>query len=630
MAGPHPLSALTAACNASSVTKAGIAGCEEIELTGRFSEQMAQLCMSYDYSDVTFIVEDEKLPAHRVILAARSEYFRALLYGGLSESTQHEIHLKIPLKAFKALLKYIYSGSMSLSQMKEENILDTLGLANQYGFTDLEMAISDYLRQVLSLNNVCAILDAAKLFGLEGLTNVCHSFLDRNAGEILQHETFRTLSEDSICSLLLRDSFFAPEVQIFQAVYDWCKCNADGRSVDNVVSKVRFSLMTLEQLLGVVRPSGILDPDHLLDAIAEKTASTQLPYRGALWPEENVACNKFSSKTIQGELRSALLDGDTLSYDMEKGYTRHSISDNGDSQGIIVELGKMFIINHVRVLLWDRDTRSYSYYVEVSVNQTSWERVVDHSDYYCRSWQYLYFPSRAVRYIRLVGTHNTVNKVFHVVALEAMFTEKVVPVVNGIVAPNFNVATVDKSATVVEGVSRTRNVLLNGDVKNYDWDSGYTCHQLGSGVILVQLGQPYWINSLRLLLWDCDDRSYSFYIETSTNLKQWDMVVDKRNDLLKSWQHFTFDPKVVVYIKIVGTHNTANEIFHCVHFECPSQDPKYVKSGETIALAVAQASGAAGSTVAAPVALASALADAGEPQPSTSRESTVSTRELVD
>lgn len=638
MSGPH------VPCSSSTSSKTAV---EEIELTARFSEQMAQLCMSYDYSDVTFIVENEKLPAHRVILAARSEYFRALLYGGLSESTQNEIHLKIPLKAFKALLKYIYSGNMSLAQMKEENILDTLGLANQYGFTDLEIAISDYLRQVLSLNNVCAILDAAKLFALEGLTSVCHYFLDRNAEAILQHETFKSLSQDAICSLLSRDSFFAPEVQIFQAVHDWCNFNSEGGNIEAVVSKVRFSLMTLEQLLHVVRPSGILDPDHLLDAIAEKTASKLLPYRGALWPEENVACNKFNSRTIQGELRSALLDGDTISYDMEKGYTRHSISENNDNQqGIIVELGKLFIINHIKILLWDRDTRCYSYYVEVSVNQTNWDRVVDHTDYYCRSWQYLYFPSRAVRYIRLMGTHNTVNKVFHVVALEAMFTEKTTPVVNGIMAPSYNVATVDRSATVVEGVSRTRNVLLNGDVKNYDWDSGYTCHQLGSGVILIQLGQPYWIGSLRLLLWDCDDRSYSFYIESSTNLKQWDMIVDKRKDLLKSWQHFVFDPRVVVYIKIVGTHNTANEIFHCVHFECPSQDPKFLKSDARdglLSLALAASNGNNGNNAgeAGLLALemyamgagggaAGGLAAVLEPQPSTSRESTVSTRELVD
>ena len=30
---------------------------------------------------------------------------------------------------------------------------------------------------------------------------------------------------------------------------------------------------------------------------------------------------------------------------------------------------------------------------------------------YIRSWQYLYFPARVVRYFRIVGTHNTVNKV---------------------------------------------------------------------------------------------------------------------------------------------------------------------------------------------------------------------------
>lgn len=42
---------------------------------------------------------------------------------------------------------------------------------------------------------------------------------------------------------------------------------------------------------------------------------------------------------------------------------------------------------------------------------------------------------------------------------------------------------------MIEGVSRTRNSLINGDVKNYDWDTGYTCHQLGSGAIIVQLAQ---------------------------------------------------------------------------------------------------------------------------------------------
>jgi BTB/POZ domain-containing protein 9 len=63
--------------------------------------------------------------------------------------------------------------------------------------------------------------------------------------------------------------------------------------------------------------------------------------------------------------------------------------------------------------------------------------------------------------------------------------------------PKENVAVQSLSASVIEGVSRSRNALLNGDTKTYDWDSGYTCHQLGSGCIVVQLGQPYMIDSMR-------------------------------------------------------------------------------------------------------------------------------------
>lgn len=70
-----------------------------------------------------------------------------------------------------------------------------------------------------------------------------------------------------------------------------------------------------------------------------------------------------------------------------------------------------------------------------------------------------------------------------------MYTTALPKIVNGIVSPTNNVATIEMSALVVNGVSRTRNALLNGDYINYDWDSGYTCHQLGSGDILVRLGK---------------------------------------------------------------------------------------------------------------------------------------------
>lgn len=66
--------------------------------------------------------------------------------------------------------------------------------------------------------------------------------------------------------------------------------------------------------------------------------------------------------------------------------------------------------------------------------------------------------------------------------------------------PNANVATIANNAIVIEGVSRSRNALINGETSNYDWDNGYTCHQLGSGAIVVQLPQPYLIDSMRYVL----------------------------------------------------------------------------------------------------------------------------------
>lgn len=46
-------------------------------------------------------------------------FFRALLFGGMKESKQHEIEIKgTNVDAFKGLLKYIYTGHMTLASLK--------------------------------------------------------------------------------------------------------------------------------------------------------------------------------------------------------------------------------------------------------------------------------------------------------------------------------------------------------------------------------------------------------------------------------------------------------------------------------------------------------------------------------
>uniref|UniRef100_A0A182TTC2 BTB domain-containing protein n=1 Tax=Anopheles melas TaxID=34690 RepID=A0A182TTC2_9DIPT len=253
----------------------------EIEQTAVLVAQLAQLCLNADNADVTFIVKGQHLPAHRIILATRSEYFRVLLFGALKESKQNEITLDVSVDAFRYLMKYIYTGSLSLKEMTIGDILDTLELAHQYGFIDLQKAIANHLGKVIGMNNVCVILETARLLDLTELCSTCYTFMDENANSIIQSYKFRSISYEALFGLLQRETFAADEVDIFNAVHDWYRFNeVKPCKAEKLYNMVRFTLMSQHDLLNVVRSANVLSPNRLLDILAEKEKLTVLPYRG--------------------------------------------------------------------------------------------------------------------------------------------------------------------------------------------------------------------------------------------------------------------------------------------------------------------------------------------------------------
>ena len=65
------------------------------------------------YSDVTFVVEEKPIAAHRAILACRSIYFHTMFLGGFTESQKG--HVTIPVEevsydVFKLVLEFVYTG----------------------------------------------------------------------------------------------------------------------------------------------------------------------------------------------------------------------------------------------------------------------------------------------------------------------------------------------------------------------------------------------------------------------------------------------------------------------------------------------------------------------------------------
>lgn len=89
--------------------------------------------------------------------------------------------------------------------------------------------------------------------------------------------------QTALLNIVLRDSFAAPEKDIFLALLNWCKHNAKENHAE-IMQAVRLPLMSLTELLNVVRPSGLLSPDAILDAIKVRSESRDmdLNYRGML------------------------------------------------------------------------------------------------------------------------------------------------------------------------------------------------------------------------------------------------------------------------------------------------------------------------------------------------------------
>jgi sugar lactone lactonase YvrE len=79
------------------------------------SDIQRYLIDSSSFQDVSFVVEQEFLPAHRSHLSARCEYFRSMFGAGFQKGDSAEIHIKgTSVAAFKALLRYLYTDNMDV------------------------------------------------------------------------------------------------------------------------------------------------------------------------------------------------------------------------------------------------------------------------------------------------------------------------------------------------------------------------------------------------------------------------------------------------------------------------------------------------------------------------------------
>jgi hypothetical protein len=156
------------------------------QLQKKVGEDLSSFINNEELSDIKFkfiIANDGKnissndpsssiLYGHKMILVARSPYFRSMLLGGMMESKCNAITIHdVSYDIFLEVLHCIYTGKAN--NLTHNNVFELLQAAELYCLTDLKDQVTQYLKTSIDEENVMDILIVADTFGLSKLGEEC-------------------------------------------------------------------------------------------------------------------------------------------------------------------------------------------------------------------------------------------------------------------------------------------------------------------------------------------------------------------------------------------------------------------------------------------------------------------------
>ena len=226
------------------------------------SEILLSKCAQFrdegQFIDVRLKVREDIVPAHRIVLAANSDYFHAMFTDGMMESNQEVIELKdesISPDALKIVMDSIYTGDL---RVNEENVFEVLAAADHLQVTTVVQQCCDFLKREfiqlrLDLHNYCLLSTVADRHGLRDLQEAVEKKMVSMYIDVCESEEFLSnVGADQLFSLLSRDDLTAPsETFVFKSVMQWIKHKKEERMAvaAKVIGAVRLGLVDIKVVI---------------------------------------------------------------------------------------------------------------------------------------------------------------------------------------------------------------------------------------------------------------------------------------------------------------------------------------------------------------------------------------------
>lgn len=131
-----------------------------------------------------------------------------------------------------------------------------------------------HLRQRIDKTNVLYILDCATCLGIDSLIQPCFICLDGSIDELLENGALRSINSGLWRLILERDQLPCREFQLFREFSSWVEANREevtDREVKELLGFIHFSNIPIQTLIEVVKPTGLLSIEEVLEAVLENT-----------------------------------------------------------------------------------------------------------------------------------------------------------------------------------------------------------------------------------------------------------------------------------------------------------------------------------------------------------------------
>jgi speckle-type POZ protein len=142
---------------------------------------------------------EQEIPVHRMLLEARSPFFRGMLESNMAEAQQGRYVVRdINAEVFKALLHFIYTDALPEelegSNLEVNMAQHLLAAADMYQLTRLRQMCERRLCETVDVETVATTLALAEQNHAEDLKRVCLDYVSKHLHLVIHTEGYRHMS----------------------------------------------------------------------------------------------------------------------------------------------------------------------------------------------------------------------------------------------------------------------------------------------------------------------------------------------------------------------------------------------------------------------------------------------------